>query len=518
MLKTYSRKVSTLHAGTFTARVTVVQCPVCPEAPPFHSELLNTLVSPHCNFGHDVMVYAGEAVLRRNRTVAEAATELRARNVKVSESQVRDLVARFTVSLGVAQAEAAPRLREHLRAAGGYILHIDSTCKGGSDHLLSGIDELSGFVLLNVKAPTESGPQVADFLRRVTKRFGPPLAVSCDMSAGIRVAVAEVLPKTPVFICHFHFLRDLGRDLMDPDYAKIRAGLARHGPKAQLERLLRELRGEAKQEADAVANLLARLESNRAEHPMPEPVPHKALITGFVASILESQSDGDGCGFPFDRPHLSFLQQARSVFQAACSLRDCARLTADEHKLYTRLINVLRPVCSDAELARAADRLQTDAKVLDRLRIAMRIVAPNVADGLNDEGETVTPATIEREVRNFCEQLRDSQACEGRSRYSGMLEQIEKYSDRLFADPIQVQTPQGVRMIQPQRTNNILERFFRRLNRQGCKRTGCRPNARFINDMLPDAPLIANLDNPVYLKLLLGDCKTLAERLARVDR
>lgn len=87
-----------------------------------------------------------------------------------------------------------------------------------------------------------------------------------------------------------------------------------------------------------------------------------------------------------------------------------------------------------------------------------------------------------------------------------------------FADPIQIQTSCGVRIIQPQRTNNILERFFRRLNRQGCKRTGQRPTAKFIDNMLPDTPLVANLDNPDYVELLLDGCENLAQRLACVDR
>ena len=36
--------------------------------------------------------------------------------------------------------------------------------------------------------------------------------------------------------------------------------------------------------------------------------------------------------------------------------------------------------------------------------------------------------------------------------------------------------------------------------------------------MLTDAPLVANLDNPAYMKLILDGCDTLEQRLARVDR
>ena len=44
--------------------------------------------------------------------------------------------------------------------------------------------------------------------------------------------------------------------------------------------------------------------------------------------------------------------------------------------------------------------------------------------------------------------------------WKAMIAQIDKYGAKLFADPIPVQTPHGSLLIQPKRTNNILERFF----------------------------------------------------------
>ncbi len=48
--------------------------------------------------------------------------------------------------------------------------------------------------------------------------------------------------------------------------------------------------------------------------------------------------------------------------------------------------------------------------------------------------------------------------------YVKLVAQIDKYWHKLFCDPITVLTPDGGTVIlQPQRTNNILERFFRDL-------------------------------------------------------
>ena len=49
--------------------------------------------------------------------------------------------------------------------------------------------------------------------------------------------------------------------------------------------------------------------------------------------------------------------------------------------------------------------------------------------------------------------------------YAKMIEQIDKYWDKLFADPITVCTSTGRLDIQPQRANNIIERIFRDLKR-----------------------------------------------------
>jgi hypothetical protein len=42
------------------------------------------------------------------------------------------------------------------------------------------------------------------------------------MGRGILSAVKTVFPGIPDFICHFHFLRDIGKDLFETEYATIR--------------------------------------------------------------------------------------------------------------------------------------------------------------------------------------------------------------------------------------------------------------------------------------------------------
>ncbi|BBO86534.1 hypothetical protein DSCO28_71000 [Desulfosarcina ovata subsp. sediminis] len=89
-----------------------------------------------------------------------------------------------------------------------------------------------------------------------------------------------------------------------------------------------------------------------------------------------------------------------------------------------------------------------------------------------------------------------------------MAKQIDQYGDKLFADPILLNGPSGTIVVYPQRTNNILEQFFRRLRRDYRRRTGNNTMRKALQAMLADTPLVKNLSNPAYLKILLGGKST----------
>jgi hypothetical protein len=98
-----------------------------------------------------------------------------------------------------------------------------------------------------------------------------------------------------------------------------------------------------------------------------------------------------------------------------------------------------------------------------------------------------------------------------------MIKQIDKYREKLFADPITAQAPFGPVLIQPQRTNNILELFFRSLKRNNRRKTGNASSSRLLRTMLAKTPLVRNLQNAAYVKILLNGKNTLEELFAGID-
>ena len=110
--------------------------------------------------------------------------------------------------------------------------------------------------------------------------------------------------------------------------------------------------------------------------------------------------------------------------------------------------------------------------VFGRLRSAMQITLAQNKRGLNDEGELCDMKTIEKEVTKFRNRLCKEKIRMKDRAYLKLIDHINKYWDMLFCDPIVVETHAGSVIIQPQRTNNLLEQFFRTLMRAYRKKNG----------------------------------------------
>ena len=98
-----------------------------------------------------------------------------------------------------------------------------------------------------------------------------------------------------------------------------------------------------------------------------------------------------------------------------------------------------------------------------------------------------------------------------------MIAQIDKYWSKLFADPLVVKTSEGSILILPQRTNNILERFFRLMKRLGRKKSGTASLSKMLKTILADTPLVRNLENEEYLSIILNGCASLSQRFSQID-
>lgn len=515
VLKTKRRSVITLHIGRFIAAETIGICDGCRRI--YGSQELARLAPAGCNFGYDILVHVGQALFLRHRRSQEVSDELAAHNVRISPSEVEYLARKFIVYLAIAHRQAAPAIQQAMHARGGYVLHLDATCDGKEPFLMSSLDSISQIVLGNVKLPSEKAEMIIPFLEQIKRLFGEPIASVHDMGKGILRAVAKVFPGRPDYICHYHFLRDIGKDLLGQDYDTIRKRLRKHGIAGHVRRQARKLKQIIDDHPQLIDDFRSRIEHPSGSDSSIEWMPAISAY-GLVLWALDGKNQGGGYGFPFDRPHVVFAQRLLSLYQ---DLQQVKKLQLrgqwrDNLPLY-KLSNELEAVFTDQILRRALREIQPKIQTFDELRKAMRIAPKSGPQGLNADGMDMDMETIEGGVRAFRQRLAGDPKHAADKDYQKMLDQIDKYWEKLFADPIQVDTPEGKVAIQPQRTNNIMERFFRDF-KTGCRRkSGHNGMCKTLQAMLADTPLVKNLQNESYVKILLDGKPTLAARFAEID-
>jgi hypothetical protein len=515
--KTRTKSVQTLHLGCFTAHETLRQCGQCENKTIYASEDLSCLAPSGCSFGYDVVVFVGQALFLRHRRAEEIVEELFWRNVRISASEVAYLGKKFVVYLALAHRQSAPRLQETLRGNGGYVLHLDGTCEGGGPMLLSSLDSISDIVLSNVKVPSEKTDQIIPFLEEIRRRYGVPVASVHDMGAGILAAVKQVFPGVPDFICHFHFLRDLGKDLLAEDYDAIRKRLRAHALSEKLHRQSQRLKAAIDQAPALVDSFCQSLQI----HSLPaEQLEQFPLLSAYslIQWTLEGKSQGQGYGFPFDRPHLEFAKRLLVLAEQLERIKNVhLRGEWSDNIPLFRLSNELKKISADNRLKRMIEALEIKIEVFDQLRAALRIAEAGGSAGLNSGGADLAMGPVRKAVTKFRRRITARADYRSHAGWKAMIGQIDKYWDKLFADPITVVTPNGPMLIQPQRTNNIMERVFRDFRRGARRKSGHNSISKFLQSMIADTPLVRNLDNPQYLKVLLNGHATLEECFAQID-
>ncbi|MBC8372786.1 MAG: transposase [Planctomycetes bacterium] len=517
VLKTRGRTLRTLPLGEFCAHETLKHCDQCENRTVYTAKDLSRMAPAGCIFGYDVLVFVGKALFLRQRQTEEIIDELLARNIRISPSEVEYLGKKFVVYLALAHKQATPRIKNAMQQRGGYVLHLDGTLDRREPVLVTGLDSISETVLGSVKLPSEKAEQIIPFLKEIKQRFGKPLATVHDMGAGIVSAVDTVFPGNPDSICHYHFLRDIGNDLLDRDYQAIRNRLRKHGISGKLQYRAKRLKMQIDQQPELIGDFVQSLQQATEPSAHIDSIP---LLSAYslIHWALAGKKQGDGYGFPFDRTQVVFAKRLCSVYSQLEPIKDfhLRGQWRDNIPLF-ELSRDLKKVASDRGLQKMIDEFEAKAKVFDQLRKAMRIAPAGGTDGLNSGSDSAAMGPIKKAVTKFRKRITTRSDYLSHTGYKKMIGQIDKYWDNLFADPILVQPPTGPILIQPQRTNNIMERFFRDFRRDARRKSGTNSISRTLQSMIADTPLVKNLKKAQYLQLLLNGLPSLEDRFAQID-
>lgn len=508
--KTKKREVRSLHIGHFVVHETVKICPLCEKT--YRNTELDIFLPAGANFGYDVLEYIGKAIWRKSQPAAQIQEDLKwYYNLTISESEITYLAKKFVHYISEAHQDKLQEIKQFLYRGGGWFLYFDAMHPGdGASHLMCAvaeeIAEKVNIVLGSVKLPTESTETVANFLMGLKNKYGAPMAGVCDMLPSNLSAFREVFPNTPLLICHFHFLRSLGKNFLECESLNLQGILKQYKVKKRLKDFLKEYQSHI----EATPSLRNYLEYDEKKyHSSFHTLPAVIKAYCMIQWILAYEQELNGYGMPFDRSDFVFCQRLQKAHD---SLQKYPR----ECKEISELQCFLSIFIEDSSFKIQMNAMARKVVDFDRLREIMRIAPTMGVKGLNDDGEECDMTVMESELKAFIESptIKDNLEKD----YRKMIRQIKKYWKMLFAKSVKVCLPNGENIwVYPGRTSNLMERLFREFQRLEYKRTGMGTLGRTARAMISETPMMKNLETPEYMKIVLNGKPTLAARFAQLD-
>jgi len=513
--KVKSRKVFTVAYGELQIRERVKKCPVCGKV--YRSAQLPKMVKTGCNYSYDCIVEAGRLRYIDKRQISEIQNIFTLRyHLNISQTQIRRLCYNFLYYMGRFHYHSAEHISNVFQQQGGYVLYVDSTCEGRGVHILTCLDGQSGYVLYSKKIKSENSEDLQTAFGVVKNMFGVPLCCVHDMGNGINKALDIVFEGVMRIICHFHLLRDIGNDLLNELYRSVQKSLSGHGIYAGIRYqtlALEKTAGSRTKAEDLFFSTFDTYNKNAKELLV-------GTLYGYLQSLKTYENCGDGYGFPFDRPKLEYYRLMEKI---CADLRQIDKIpvfdtkTKKECRLY-KIKDVLENVLHDNDLKLAVAQLERQVVYFDKFRKILRIAEPNDKNGLNDQGKITTAKDLteaENKLRKYMDALKPK--AENDKKIAGVIKQLEKYWDKIFASPIKLIVGNEEKTIIPQRTNNLSEQFYRKIKHL-LRRLSGKPTVSKDIDYLPEEiVLVENLKNQHYVENIVGGLNTLAEKFAQLD-
>ncbi len=521
VLKTETRTIKAIGIGTFQAHHTILHCKKHPKFGVWRSQILDELAAANSNVAYTVIVEIGKLRFLEKRQIKDIRwILLEKHSIDLSTSEVELLVDKFVFYIAVVHQESAGLIREQITYQGGYILHLDATCEADSPKLISSLDSVSGFVLYSAKINSENKAEIGTFLQKVKENFGTPHAVVSDLSQGIAAAVKDVFGDVRHFICQFHFLRIIGDLLFEQENDILRKTLARVGTSGKL----KELRKILNKKINTFS--LDKIEMYLEE---PQELGRTGEATQLLAYylilwILDYVCKGHGYGFPFDQRYLNFYDRLKAAQTLIDEVHSYYPALSENDYVLWKIYNLASNIVDDEELQRTVENYRTKLSVFSDLRQALRIAPEHVNNGLTQMSEIASPEELQQvkaAVIKFSSDLelkiKKTKLKKIVRKYLIVKERIEKYWDKLFADPLVVNVDGKEKFVFVHRTNNLVENHFRQLTYGYRRIHGNRSVRRNLENIPEQLPLTENLKNSNYVKLVFEDESKIAKRFAKVE-
>jgi hypothetical protein len=455
--------------------------------------------------------------------------------IPLSPGQISNLAKLFLHYMQELHNNRIEQLRNVLTNDGGWPLHIDATCEDGRGTLLIALAGWRNWVLGAWKVPTERADAILPCLREVVEQFGAPCAVMRDLGRGIILAVNNLLVERnlniPVLACHYHFLKDIGSDLLKPAHGDLWALFRSSKIRPKLSTLIRDLGRKIGSEImEAREEVKAWQEQPPSDYIIPQGRAGIATIRALAQWILDYRSDSSGQDFPFDRPYLDLYDRCMTALRATNAFLFNNPKDQKVLKTLKRLQHIVQPVASDVPFHQITRKLRARARLFDELRDALRLTQKPSSPQRNGVSNNILTAhqvaTELQDIREELDQLVTSlknrrpkrgPAQDTRNAIDLILCHIENHSDYLWGHVISLPDDMGGGIRILERTNNILEGFFKGMKHNERRRSGRKILTHDFENLPPEAALVYNLNHPDYVSIVCGSLECLHEAFAKLD-
>jgi hypothetical protein len=525
--KTTQKTVLDIPIGSFQAHHILKVCPqhrhLDLDGPPrvrsFASAELTRMVPAGAGYTYRLLVAVGMMRFRQAMQIVEIQEELAARFGRdLSHSQISCLAERFLLYFQCVHEQTVPEIIDEMNRQGGWVLHVDSTGEAGERIFACMAVYRDGPIVLTAHhIVTEATDRLVKVLKPARRCFGRPLAVMRDMAKGERDALLLSFPKSPQRVCHWHFLDDLGSDILKKPHDQLRDLLRRTKVRASLRKLRRQLALELHGADCQVRNYKAFLQQHKDK-----PV---ELLWALATWTLDYRSQAGGLACPFHLPYLAFyyrlrqaqkhlavigrLPKTRKIRQWTMRFRRCLRKLFDE-----QIQGQSVPV--------AVESLERLNAIFDRMRRILRV------DKKSSDPEAVAPANPRQQARQSKRELgkfhKLANKSAGNRRYGTEVQRayrlvaqhIDDHGPDLFLPEHSYRRRVFPDWAVADRTNNALEGLFGRCKRGIRRATGKKSLLQEFAAHGPQRILVQNLKSPAYMRIVYGSQDRLAARFAQV--
>jgi hypothetical protein len=376
---------------------------------------------------------------------------------------------------------------------------------------------MSRLILGAWRQSTENAEEMIPHVLYLTETIGAPRSIMKDLSKQGQLVAEVVVNAYPdaniiVFACHYHFNKDIGKDILNTQHNALRDCI--RGIKATLGRYIRETCEIVGDDADSVVKEANEWINDPDNATISSDSDGAAIVRYLIQWITDSVEDGDGGQFPFELPYLLFYDRAVRMAKISEFL---LKNIGDARKsptcrLLKRLNKVTTALAEDSKAAKIAEKLRAKNELFLRLRSIMRL----------ENGEDIDEAcpTVEK-YKEYCNNIKnefevyldDLRKMLVSSKVSSdmkksarvIVQHMEKYGDELWGHVIPVADAEGnISYIVAERTNDICEQIFA-LQKSSERRNSGRKNLGWELEQRPAAAsLIANLKSSLYLDEVCG--------------